>query len=251
MQKVLRQHGKGLSPKSSSTRRVYEGHKLSLLEDFTQGHPWSKNMLDSFKERYYCPEIAAEIQAFKNNYQTCIRSKQIAKQHLRPRLQKIYDPSNGPEHLMKINPAGQFPPSNGFTHNHTAEDVFSRYIFAILLRRSDALSTVKGLVSISTRPEYVSAAILTDKGTVFTAKLLKQTLEQSGINVKNKHAQTNGMIEKTLRKLKTVLKVNINADQPQRNQYVNIAVMAQNTAYHDSLKCALTEIITVGYHTVH
>ena len=170
----------------------------SLLEVITQGHPWSRKMLDHLKQRYYCLKLATQIQAFKNNCQTCIRSKPIANQHLRPPLQKIYDPSTGPEHLLKINLVRLLPPSNGSTNLHTAVDVFSRYMFAIPLRRPDAPFAVKGLMSISTRHAYVSTAILTDKGTTFTAEVVKQTIEQSGISNKNaKPTRTNHRYKRT------------------------------------------------------
>ena len=55
-------------------------------------------------------------------------------------------------------------------------------------------------------------------------------------------AQTIGMIEKSHQKLKQILKINVSADRPQWDRYVNIAVMAHNTAYHQTLKCTPTEI---------
>ena len=70
-------------------------------------------------------------------------------------------------------------------------------------------------------------------------------MEQDGIRIEHattKHAQTIGMIERTHQKLKTILNIEIIAEQPQYDQYVNIAVMAHNTTYHASLECAQTEI---------
>ena len=49
------------------------------------------------------------------------------------------------------------------------------------------------------------------------------------------------MIEQTHQKLKTNFKIKISPDQPQWDQYVSIAVIAQNINYHASLKCAQTE----------
>ena len=105
-------------------------------------------------------------------------------------------------------------------------------------------TVVKGLMLFFTRYAYVSNTTLTDKGTTFTAELVKWTMEQAGISLRDettKYAQTKDMIKGTRQKLVTILRINISADQPQWDQYVNIAVMAHNTTYHASLKCAPTE----------
>ena len=63
---------------------------------------------------------------------------------------------------------------------------------------------------------------------------MKRTTERAGISIKPatvNYAQTIGMIERTHQKLKTILKININVDQPEWDQYVNMAVIAHNTSY--------------------
>ena len=87
--------------------------------------------------------------------------------------------------------------------------------------------------------------ILTDKGTAFTAELLSEIAKAADIHISHatiKHAQTIGMVERTHAKLKKILKISVNADRPQWDRYVDIAIMAHNTTYHDSLKCSPTEI---------
>ena len=48
------------------------------------------------------------------------------------------------------------------------------------------------------------------------------------------------MVERT--HAKKILKINVIADRPQWDRNVEIAIMAHNTIYHDSLKCSPTEI---------
>ena len=57
-----------------------------------------------------------------------------------------------------------------------------------------------------------------------------------------KHAQTFGMIERSHQRLKQILKMNVSADRPLWDRYVNLAVMAHNTTYHHTLKCSSTEV---------
>ena len=174
-----------------------------------------------------------------------MKSKSVKETQLRPPLQKIYDPCDGPEDLLEIDIVGPLPASNGFTHILTAVDVFSRYLFAVPLKRPDTHSVVRGLLSIFTKHAYVPKHILTDKGTAFTAELLSEIAKAADIHISHatiKHAQTIGMVERTHAKLKKVLKISVNADRPQWDRYVDIAIMAHNTTYHDSLKCSPTEI---------
>ena len=82
---------------------------------------------------------------------------------------------------------------------------------------------------------------LTDKGTVFTAEVLKRTMEQARNSINRgtiKPAKTTGMIKQPRQKLETIPEINIGADQWE--QYVNTTVMAHNTTYHASLKCTPT-----------
>ena len=161
-------------------------------------------MLSQLRQRHYCPNLATKVQAFIINCQICPRTKLITKQHLRPPLQKIYDPIKALKNLLGIDLVGPLPHSNGFTYIRTAVDVFSRYIFAIPFRRPNEQSVVKGLILIFTRHAYVPNTILTDKGTTFAAQVVKQTKVQAGISSKHatiKHAQTIGMLERTHQKL--------------------------------------------------
>ena len=133
----------------------------------------------------------------------------------KPPLQKIYDPCDGPEDMLEIDIVGPLPASNGFTHILTAVDVFSRYLFAVALKRPDTHSVVRGLLSIFTKHAYVPKHILTDKGTAFTAELLTEIAKAADIHISHttmKHAQTIGMVARTHAKLKKILKISINAD---------------------------------------
>ena len=217
----------------------------SLHEDIMQGHWGSKNMLYHLRQRYYCPNLVRQSTSHNNKCQTCIRSKPLAKQHLRPPLQKNYYPNNGPEHLLEIDSGGPLPPSDGFRSILIAVAVFSRYRIAILMRRPDAQSAVKGLKSIFTTHAYVPNNILLDKGTTFTAEAVKRTVKQAGISNRHaftKQAQKIGIIDPFHQKLDTFLMKNISTDQTQWNQYVNIAKTVHKTSYHASLKCAAEEI---------
>ena len=74
---------------------------------------------------------------------------------------------------------------------------------------------------------------------------MTEIMTTAGIKFKDatvKHAQTKGMVERSHQRLKQILKINVSADSPQWVKYVNLAVMAHNTTYHQSLKCTPSEV---------
>ena len=210
-----------------------------------QGHPGLKKMLYELRKRFYSPNLACKVQKVLDGCENCMKSRTVKEPYLRPPLQKIEDPCDGPADMFEMDTVGPLQASNGFTHILTAVDVFSCYLFPVPLKRPDTHSVVRGLLSIFTKHAYVPKHMLTDKGTAFTAELLTEISKAADNHISHatiKHAQTIGMVERTHAKLKKVPKISVNADRPQWDRYVDIAIMAHNTTYHDSLKCSPTDI---------
>ena len=213
--------------------------------DPMQGHPGATKMLVELRKRYYIPNLSEHVSNFVSNCTDCLKAKPVNPKRLTPPLEKIYDPCNGPEDILEIDLVGELPCSNGYTHLLTACDYFSRYLFAIPIRKPDTKSVVSALLQIFTRHAYVPKTIITDKGTAFTANTMTELMKTAGIQIEHatvKHAQTIGMVERSHQKLKQILKINVAADSPQWDKYVNLAVMAHNTTYHQSLKCTPSEV---------
>ena len=196
----------------------------TLHNNPVQGHPGLKKMLYELRKRYYSPNPACIVQNVLDGCEKCMKSRTVKEPQLRPPLQKTYDPCDGPEDMLEIDIVGPLPASNGFTHILTAVDVFSRYLFAVPLKRPDTRSVVRGLLSIFTKQAYVPKHKLTDKGTAFTAELLTEIGKTADIHISHatlKHAQTIGMVDRTHAKLKKILKSSVNADRPQWDRYSN------------------------------
>ena len=162
-----------------------------------------------------------------------------------PPLEPIYDLCNGPEDVLEIDLVGELLRSNGYSHTLTACDYFSRYLFAIPIRKPDTKSVVDALLDIFTKHAYVPKHIITDKGSAFTSQVITELMDKAGIKVSHattKHAQTIVMIERSHQRLIQILKINVSSDRPQLERYVNLAVMANNRTYHQTLKCSPTEV---------
>ena len=84
-----------------------------------------------------------------------MRLKSTIEAKLRPPLQKIYDPCNGPTDILEIDIVGPLPVSNGYTHILTAIDVFLRYLFAVPLRRPDTISVIDALLSVFAKHAHI------------------------------------------------------------------------------------------------
>ena len=213
--------------------------------DPMQGHPGASKMVGELRKRYYIPNLTEKVQEFVNNCQDCIKAKPVKPSSVTPPLVPIYDPCNGPEDVLEIDPVGELPRSNGYSHILTACGYFSRYLFAIPIRKPDTKSLVDALLDIFTKHAYAPKHNITNKGSAFTSQVITELMDKAGIKVSYatiKHAQTIGMIERSHQRLKQILKINISADRPQWDRYVNLAVMAHNTTYHQTLKCSPTEV---------
>ena len=113
---------------------------------------------------------------------------------------------------MEIDLVGELPNSNGYRYILTACDVFTRYLFAVPLRTVDSQAIIKALTGIFTQHAYVPKRILTDKGSVFTSETFKDLTKSAGIIINHatlQHARTIGMIERSHKRLKEILKINV------------------------------------------
>ena len=114
----------------------------TLRGDPMQRHPAACKMLGELGKMYYIPNLAEKVQKFLNNCQECIKVKPVKPSTVTPPLELIYDPCNGPEDVLEIDLVGELSRSNGYSHILTACDYFTRYLFAIPIRKPDTKSVV-------------------------------------------------------------------------------------------------------------
>ena len=210
-----------------------------------QGQPGLSQMLSELRKGFYAPHLAPKVQSYLENCQVCYRTQPCQNSCIRPPLQRTCDPCDGPEDIMEINRVSNLPKSNGYSYPVMACDVFSRFLFAVPLRKPDTTSVVCTLLQTFTQQPYVHKHTITDKGTAFNSQLIAGLMQASGIKIIHailKHAQTIGMVERTHQKRKQTLMINVWADTPQWDVYFNIAVMAHNTTYQQSIERTPTEV---------
>ena len=161
-----------------------------MHSDPMQGHRASKTLVELGK-RYYAPKLSEKVQEFVNNCQICTKAKPVEPSTITPQLEPIYDHCNGPEDILEIDLVGELPRSNGYSHILTAGDYFSRYLFAVPIRKSDNKLVVDALIDIFTKHAYIRKHIITDKGSAFTSQVIEERIYKAGTKVTHatvKHA---------------------------------------------------------------
>ena len=104
---------------------------------------------------------------------------------------------------------------------------------------------MRELFKVFTRHAYVLRQTNTEKGSAFTSKLRTELIDTTGIEVahrKLKHAQKVGIFKRFLRNMNQIQKINVSSVTPHCDKCVNLAVMAHNTLYDQTLKGSSSEI---------
>ena len=141
---------------------------------------------------------------------------------------------------MQIDLVPELPQSGGHENIVTAMDVFSRYLFAYPTSNQDAKLIAKVLINIMTKHAYLPTTLISHKGAAFMSHVTKEVAGVLGITLKHattKHAQTNGLLERSHASIRQALKIETGERRSLWHKYVNIAVLKYNTSYHLSVGC--------------
>ena len=92
----------------------------------------------------------------------------------------------------------------------TAFDVFSGYAFLYPVFKPTAVNTPKLIIYFTTRHAYLPTILVTEKGSVFVLSVIHETFDVPGITLRHattKHAQSNGVLERTRATIEMALKM--------------------------------------------
>ena len=139
----------------------------------------------------------------------CIGESRVVDRLARPALQNPCDHITSPEDAMQSDLVPELPPSGGYENIITAMDVFYRYLFACSTSSQDAKTKARVIINILTKHAYLPTTIISDGGSVFMSRVIKEVAEVPVITIQHastKNAQTFGMSEQTHASLKKNLK---------------------------------------------
>ena len=208
-------------------------------------HPGITRTIIACREKYYYPNMAQLIREWVLSCEQCLRESRINPRLTCPPLQNQNEYITAPEDAMQIDLVPGLSPSGGYENIVTANDVFSRYLFAYPTSNQDAKRVAKVLINIMTKHAYLPTTLISDKGTAFMSHVIKEVAGVLGITLKHattKHAQTIGLLERSHASITQTLKIETGERRSLWQKYISIAVLNYNTSYHASIGCEPSRI---------
>ena len=181
----------------------------SLRGEFGK-HPKVTDTIVAYRRKYYYQNMAQLIRKWVMSCQQCIREAQSQNQHTCLLLQLPGEHITAPEDDMQIHFVPVLSPPGGFEKTMTAQDLFSRYLFANPIPTQNAKTIFKVIFIRLTKNAYLPTTILSDKGSAFVSRITKGVAGILAITLKYatiKHVQTLSLLERSHVSLKSTLKI--------------------------------------------
>ena len=226
------------------TKQLVYGVLRSLHGEFGK-HPGITKTIIAYREKYYYPNMAQLIREWVMTCEQCIRETRIHRSLTRRPLQNPNEYITPPEEAMQIDLVPGLPPSGGKHNIVTAMEVFSGFSFAYPTSNQDNKTFAKVINNTMTKHAYLPTTLLSDKCTAFMSHVIKDVAGVLGITLKHattKHAQTNGLLERSYASIKQALKIETAECRSLWHKYVSIAVLNNNTSYHAGIGCETSRV---------
>ena len=167
-------------------------------------------------------------------------SKAKVRRHTRTPVDPFPSQDEWSEHVH-IDIADSLPPCEGYTYLLTYVDCFSRWCEVYHIANIDAHTTTKTFMTGWASRFGVPAVITTDRGRQFESSLFCELMKLLGskqIRATAYHLETNGLVERFHRSLKSAFRVMLN----QSNWLENL-LLGLRTAIKEGMQCSPAEVI--------
>nr|BDT63073.1 MAG: reverse transcriptase [Trachysalambria curvirostris nimavirus] len=176
---------------------------FGLIHDLA--HPSIRSIIRLVTEKFVWQSMKKDLKQWTRSCEQCQRSK--IHRHTRPQVHELPQPTRRFGHIH-VDIVGPLPPSEGKRYLFTAIDRSTCWPEAIPMEDATARSCAQALlVSWVARfglPEHITS----DRGTSFTSELWKSLEQLLGVTLHFTtayHPQSNGLVERWHRSLKTAL----------------------------------------------
>ena len=164
-------------------------------------------------------------------------------QHVKAPFQTFHVPSRRFDHIH-IDLVGPLSPSEGFTHLLTVVDRSTRWPEAIPLHDTSAITCAQALVMHWISRFGVPMHITSDRGTQFTSQLWASVAQFLGTRLHHTtayHPQSNGLVERFHRHLKSALRARLSG--PSWTRDLPWVLLGIRTAPKEDLGCSTAELV--------
>lgn len=229
---------------STSNIRPYVP-KTSRFNTFTKihniAHPGIKATKRLINSRFFWPRMNTDVTLWTKSCINCQKAK--INKHTRSPLSKFDIPKGRFEHIH-MDLVGPLPNSGGCSYILTVVDRFTRWPEAYPLGSISAESVAKTLFNQYICRFGVPHTITTDQGTQFESKLFKELATFLGchkIHTSTYHPQSNGMVERFLRTLKSALIAR--AKTARWKDELPITLLGIRASLKEDLQCSSAELV--------
>lgn len=229
-----------VQPKTKQKIRVIRKTELSpvlymLHYDPTAAHASIDAMMEKLKTRYYWPQMFEDIKNYVQSCDSCQRRKKNKRQEP---LHPI--PVGDPFYQIGIDYVGPLPrTTRGNRYIIVAMDYLTKWPEAKPVKEATAAETVEFIYEDIICRHGCPQRILTDRGTHFNNKMVKELLEKfrtAHLLSTPYHPQTNGLVERFNRTLAEALARTAAGNLSNWDTYIAPVLFAYRTTRHSTTK---------------
>ena len=201
------------------------------------GHPGRDRTLTLLRERFYWPNMTADVDKFISKCDRCIRRKSST--NIRSELININ--STYPLELVCMDFLTLEMSKGGFGNILVITDHFTKFATAIPTKNQTAKTTAEALYNNFILNYGIPTKLHSDQGPNIESEIIKELCNMTGIQKSRPtiyHAMGNGLAERFNRTLLNMLGTLENSQKKDWKKYVPSLVYAYNCTPHETTKVA-------------
>ena len=217
------------------TRKVFDIHH-------DLAHAGARAMRRLICDRFVWHGMARDIRHWARTCEACQRAK-VSKHVVAP-LTPLPMPVKRFDSLH-VDLVGPLPASQGFTYLLTIVDRFTRWPEAIPLSDISAITCARAFLYHWVSRYGVPSTLTSDRGRQFVSELWRKTASMLGAatnTTTSYHPQSNGLVERMHRTMKSALKAKLAAD-PNWVDALPLVMLGMRAAMKEDLNCSAAEMV--------
>lgn len=209
------------------------------------GHLGFAKTLARIRQKYYWPRLFSSVQRYVKTCRDCQRRK---KPPFKPAgfLHPV-DPPQAPFQQIGMDLLGPFPVTS--SRNRwivVATDYLTRYAETKAIPQANSYEVAKFFVHHIVLRHGAPSAVITDRGTAFTAELMQDVLQLTHSSHRKStayHPQTNGLTERLNRTLADMLSMYVDVEHKMWDEILPYVTFAYNTAVQETTQFTPFELV--------